>query len=83
MLYTLNEVFHIKRMFRHEDEVWTSVGRSKCDVAGMPTHYLYDGDSTMALRRCPEPFDATGCNKYCRRIPRRDVIHDVVEIKNC
>src|SRR5271165_406731 len=58
MLYTLNEVFHIKRMFRHEDDVWTSVGRSKCDVAGMPTHYLDNGDLTMALGRCPEPFDA-------------------------
>src|SRR6266478_404498 len=60
MLYALNEVFDIKGVFRHKDDIRTSVGRSECDIAGMPTHHLDDCDSTMALGRCPDPFDATG-----------------------
>src|SRR5260370_4796838 len=66
MLYALNEVFDIKGMFRHKDDIRTSVGRSECDIAGMPTHHLDDGDSTMALGCCPDPFDATDCHLHAR-----------------
>src|SRR5260370_21260705 len=60
MLYALNEVFDIKGMFLHKYDIRTSVGRSECDIAGMPTHHLDDRDSTMAFGCCPDPFDATG-----------------------
>ena len=46
MLYTLNEVFHIKRMFRHEDDVWTSVG----SMAAAPQGKLWLESSCRLLR---------------------------------
>jgi hypothetical protein len=44
--YTLNEVFHIKRMFRHEDDVWTSVG----SMAAAPQGKLWLESSRRLLR---------------------------------
>ena len=60
MLYAFDQVLDIQRMFRHQNDVRTSVGRSERDITGMPAHDLDDGDATMALRGCPDPFDAAG-----------------------
>src|SRR5580704_7693514 len=60
LLHTLDQVFDIQRMFGDQNNVRAPVRRSKCDIPGMPTHNLNDGDSTMAFRRCPDPFHAAG-----------------------
>src|ERR1700724_3607231 len=48
----------------------------------MPAHDLNDGDSTVAFGGGPDPFYAAGRDVYGGRIARRDVVDNVIEIKN-